>query len=116
MIDLCIVSYNTKYKLRRLLDCLHSDISDNVWRLYIADNGSADGTDVWWAEYAPEYKYEDFLFNDNIGYAAAANKLASMGEGDIIGILNADVWLTTNNVKQIQTAFDEDPNIAILGP
>ena len=54
--------------------------------------------------------------NENIGYAAACNQLASFGDGDIIGLLNSDVWLSTSDVISIQKTFDEHPEIAILGP
>jgi GT2 family glycosyltransferase len=53
--------------------------------------------------------------NDNIGYAKACNQLAIYGTGDIIGLLNADVWLNTAHVDTIQQRFDNG-DFHIYGP
>src|SRR5690606_28452746 len=59
---------------------------------------------------------KEIVFNTNIGYAAACNRLGAHSSGDIIGFLNADVWLTTEDVKKIQESFDNHPEMAIMGP
>ena len=115
-IDLCVISYNTKDKLRRMVDILHSDGREG-WNLYILDNMSTDGTQEWLTENQKRYDIK-YLRNqaDNVGYARACNFLARLGDGDIIGLLNADVWLYTKDIEQIQKTFDKNPNIDILGP
>ena len=120
MIDLCVINFNTINKLLRFHDQLFSlDLYDQ-WKhgpfnVYIADNGSTDAS-AKIVELRPPGKRYTFVQNENIGYSAAANQLVAMGTGDIIGILNADVWLTPSDVVQIQQSFDESPDIAILGP
>lgn len=117
MIDLCVVSHNTKDLLKRLLDTLWSDQDQyKDYNLYVADNGSTDGTQESLGEYAYMSVPGDLFFWDNIGYSAACNQLAAKGSGDIIGLLNADVWLTSSDVAAIQNVFDAAPHIAILGP
>lgn len=59
---------------------------------------------------------ENVFLNQNIGYARACNQLAAVGEGDIIGLLNSDIWLTTAQVDNIQWTFDNHPEVDILGP
>lgn len=121
MIDLCIVNYNTRSMLNRLLDRLHCDI-DTVpvsWKLHVSDNGSSD--DSWeWLERVAINESKYFLTsawkNENIGYSAACNLMAQKGESDIIGLLNADVWMTSSDVAKIQAIFDQNPDIHILGP
>lgn len=124
MIDLCIVSYNTQMDLNYLLTTLNArDLADAPYTLYIQDNGSEDGS----AEYVArlmEIRDDHGEFSslggvwlkDNVGYAAAANHLATYGSGDIIGILNSDVWLKPSDVMSIQAAFDQDPGMHIMGP
>lgn len=138
-IDLCIVNFNTNDCLQRFLDTLHSDGPkkdqwvegsewkiDPAWKLYIADNGSSDNSINWLAgtvfEQMPypdtqvHYWVEHVDFNQNIGYARACNHLASLGNSDIIALLNADVWMTTKDVRDIEEIFKQNPDIAILGP
>lgn len=109
-IDVCIINYNTESKLKRLISYLEPN--DAIYNLYIADNGSVDGS----VEYLKSCSLGDTEFNENIGYAAACNQLAAKGSGDIIGLLNADVWLTVNDLMTIQQSFDNNPGIGILGP
>ncbi|HJS83560.1 MAG TPA: glycosyltransferase [Nitrososphaera sp.] len=117
MIDLCVVNFQTKDKLERLLEVLHQDLKtyDPPWNLYIAENGSTDGSADFLAEEEWRYSIKHIDFNDNIGYANACNKLASYGSAPILGLLNADVWMTTGDVNRIARAF-ADPDVAILGP
>lgn len=118
MIDLCIVNYNSFYQLKRLLSWLEP-FSPKDFKIYIADNGSTDGAREALEPAKDFYKEKsdiDLVFNENIGYAAACNQLAAMGTGDIIGLLNADVWMTKDDITLIQKSFDDNPHIAILGP
>jgi len=120
MIDLCVVSYNTKEKLTRLYETLTQSMEIGLpfFRLLIADNGSKDGSvEHLKAMVAAGFLGEgDVFFNDNIGYARACNQLAARGESDIIGLLNSDIWFTHQDLAKIQTIFDENPEIHILGP
>jgi GT2 family glycosyltransferase len=118
MIDLCVVNYNTKDLLKRFLDSLHSDVNEQnkIWNLYISDNGSSDGSWPWIEENRTNYHITAGWNNDNIGYSAACNGMASYSSGDIICLLNADVWLTTSDLVSVQNIFDSNPDIHILGP
>lgn len=123
-IDLCVVAYNNCRELPRLLDHLNDGkyqaaLGNHInWTLSIADNDSTDGTrealkDIPWLETGVTPMV---LYNENIGYARACNQLAAIGDSEIIGFLNADVWLSSYDVMQIQDAFDSDRTISILGP
>jgi glycosyltransferase involved in cell wall biosynthesis len=114
-VDLLVVTYNTKDLLKRLLDTLHSDYEDNVWKLFIADNNSQDGTQEWLLANSGEYKIEELVFNENIGYSAAINDLAFRSSSEILCAVNADTWFTTKHVKQVIQSFDDTPNMAVCG-
>src|ERR1700758_2938148 len=102
-IDLCVVSFNNIKELPRLLDFLDSGSYPNKWdgqtnwNLFIADNDSSDGTREALKELL-QFQLTHFdpliFFNENIGYARACNQLAAQGTAEIIGFLNADVWLS----------------------
>ncbi len=118
MIDLCIVNYNTRPLLQRLLDCLHEDIVGNpkFWNLYIADNGSTDDTVEWLKDNDYKYQIDKVFVNANTGYSHACNTLAALGSSNIIGLLNADVWLNNKDVTNINNIFNNNSDIHILGP
>lgn len=118
MIDLCVVNYNTKPLLKRFLDSLHEDNHriPKMWNLYIADNGSTDGSSEWILDSAFKYEINVAVKNENIGYSAACNQLAFHSQSSIIGLLNSDVWMSSEDVFRINRIFEENPDIHILGP
>lgn len=118
MIDILVVSHNTKPLLKRLLDTLHSDnIGMPAWTLYITDNGSTDGSSEFLAnDVSAHYQVKAGWCTDNVGYSAACNHMARQSDSEILGFLNADVWLTTQDVRMIDEFFHTHPGAAIVGP
>lgn len=118
MIDLLVVSHNTQPLLERLLDTLHSDnIGMPAWTLYITDNGSTDGSAEFLAKkVSSKYQVKAGWCTENVGYAAACNHMAKESSSDILGLLNGDVWLTTQDVRKIEDFFATHPAAAIVGP
>jgi len=116
-IDLCVINFNTSDKLQRLCYELYkgaSNYGNELYELYVADNGSEDSSQEMLRTNPPQ-NISKIVYNDNIGYSGAANQLAAMGSSPILGILNADVWFTADNVAAIIGSF-EDPTVSILGP
>jgi GT2 family glycosyltransferase len=118
MIDLCIVNYNTRPMLQRMLDMLHGDLkyTKKLWTLNICDNGSVDDSWKWLESFKDKYFINKAWKNENVGYSAACNLMAANTDSDIICLLNADVWLTSEDVVKVQKIFDQNPDIHILGP
>jgi len=115
MIDICVINYNTVDKLERFLASINQS-NQLLWNLYVADNGSTDGSVEFLRENIDKYNITQGFFNENIGYAAASNQLASLGNSELLGIFNADVWLTPNYVQYIIDVFAAHPEMAIMGP
>lgn len=110
------MNYNTKDLLIRLLETLNSDYEPNIWKLYIADNGSTDGT----AEELDRrnfehYHVEDIFLNENIGYSAAINDMASRSNSEFLCAVNADTWFTTSHVKDVIKSFETHPKAGVIG-
>jgi GT2 family glycosyltransferase len=122
MIDLCIVNHNTRSQLQRLLDYLHSDVTspngalNKKWNLYITDNDSSDDFISWIRKSEEDYLIDRLYLKQNVGYSYACNYMASKSKGDIIALLNGDVWFTSSDISSIQDVFDQNPDIHILGP
>lgn len=122
MIDLCVVNYNTRPLLQRFLDTLHSDMYDpngalaKNWNLYITDNDSTDDFIPWLRQNEERYWINRTYLRQNIGYSAAINSMANFSGAEIIGILNGDVWMTSQDCLNIEKIFASNPDIHILGP
>lgn len=119
LVDLCVTNYNTSDKLQRLCFELFkgaSDMPSGLYNLMVADNGSTNDDSLEMLRTRPPQNISTIVYNDNIGYSAACNQLAAMGKAEIIGLLNSDVWLTSNDVLSICKTFNDHPEIAILGP
>lgn len=122
MIDLCVVNHNTRPQLQRFLDTLHSDIKSpngaltKNWNLFITDNDSSDDFIPWIRHNEEQYSIDRLFLRPNIGYSAAINMMASKSNSEIIGILNGDVWMSSQDCRDIQNIFNENPDIDILGP
>lgn len=116
MINLLAVNYNTQAKLQRLAETLRNSTTEDTrnYRLFIADNSSTDGSIEWIKQ--NEHLFDGIQFNENIGYARACNNLALEFPAEIMGFLNADVWLTNQDCVDIEDAFLAHPEIAVLGP
>lgn len=118
MIDLCVVTHNSLEHLKRLITKLRWDMPstcDRPWRLYISDNGSTDGTAEWLTKYGSDWYVDAFFLNENVGYAAACNQLAAVGDSEFLALLNDDVWLSSADVMSMERSFAET-GADILGP
>lgn len=122
-VDLCVVTYNNRFEIQRLLEEFYSSIHDvdprderDSWRIFIADNGSTDGTVEFLQAMDKFYFVDHVVFNDNIGYARACNHLASLGNADVIALLNADTWFTARDVQRLNRYLEDSSDVAIVGP
>lgn len=118
-VDLCIVNFNTGPLLRRLLKTLmvNGSLLSEHYNLFVSDNASHDGSiDMLRNMLEDVQNSVTIIENKNIGYARACNQLAAMGSGEIIGLLNADVWFTEQDILTIEKRFLNTPEVAVLGP
>lgn len=117
MIDLCVINYKTPLAINKFFQTLKPGYDTSLCKLYIMDNHSEDdsltviGREMSSGLFEGGFSPSEF----NFGYAYGANYLALQGEGNIIGILNADVWLTCKDVALIEDHMMRE-NIDILGP
>lgn len=115
-VDLLVVNYNTKALLERFLDTLHKDYEPDIWKLYITDNGSDDGSRQWLHENRGRY-YIDYTFlGENVGYSAAINHMSSISDSEYLCAVNADTYFTTAQVKAITDSMDSYPLCGVMGP
>ena len=110
--DIAIVSWNTRDELRRALASVRRHGGDR--RVVVVDNASTDGSPDMVREEFPEV--ELVAESENLGFAAGANRaFQAAGDADIL-LLNADVELTPGAVERLESALDEHPRAAAIGP
>jgi GT2 family glycosyltransferase len=112
--DLIIVNYNTK---KYLSLCLKS-IKDftgaaSNYRVWVIDNASQDGS----AAYIQSIPGIRRIFNrKNLGYGAACNQGILRGQGQYLVLLNSDIQVTPGWLPPLIKIFQDDPQIALVGP
>lgn len=114
VLDLCIVSYNVKDKMDRLLRSISKPELERV-NIHIVDNNSSDGSYDFLRSVQDEYGFS-LRRNPNIGYSAACNYMASLTDSALIGLLNSDIWFVDGAIDKIIESFDLHPEAAVIGP
>lgn len=98
-----LVTYNNADTLHPTLAALiaqDADFSAAVW-----DNASSDDS----AAIAEQYGLDVVRSADNLGYAAAHNRLIARSDADYILTLNPDVVMQPGFLAQMATALDANP-------
>jgi N-acetylglucosaminyl-diphospho-decaprenol L-rhamnosyltransferase len=113
-VDVGVVTWNTRdltvRALRRLLDTDQGA----VLRLLVHDNGSHDGTVEAIRELVPE---ADVVAGaDNLGFAAAVNRLFGRARAPWFLMLNSDAWPTAGAVGRLVAAAERHPRAAVVAP
>lgn len=113
-IDLLVVNYNTKDHLVRLINELGT--MNYRWKLYLADNGSTDGSTELIKESHEFILAEKVFLNENIGYARAINQMAAETDSKYLAAINADVWMRDRDVTDLVDFMEATPNLGVVGP
>ncbi|MDP5231155.1 MAG: glycosyltransferase family 2 protein [Cellulophaga sp.] len=111
-IAIVILNWNGKKLLEQFLPSI-IQYSENA-TIYVADNASTDHSISFVKEYYPEIKIIEN--NENGGYAKGYNDALKHVDSPIFCLLNSDVEVTENWLKPIETAFDNNSEVAIIQP
>lgn len=109
VIDLVVVSYRTPDDLESFLRS-YVDVEDEVASTLTICNVDPTSADLITTEVGNVIN-----FAGNVGYARACNWGAMEGNGEIIGLFNADTRLKPGVLAAVDRAF-EDPTVGIVGP
>jgi len=111
-----ILNYNSSAESIRLYSSI-KNISNNEFKILVLDNCSVDEDRM---ALAKNISREDLLFlNTNTGYAGGNNQGIKYGIGhnyDAILILNPDIIIRENSIKQLSQFLVNHPEYAAIGP
>jgi hypothetical protein len=117
VVEALIVSYETRELLHQALTTLEAHVpAPSVADLTIAvfDNGSRDGSADMVASQFPSVRL--IRSAENVGFAAANNRLAYTSEGTHVLLLNSDVVVIEDVVTPLLAALAADPTAVVAGP
>lgn len=110
-VDVVIVSYRTP---DLVLDCIESVVAASPRTITVVDNASGDGTVERVRSRHPDVRV---VANDrNLGYGAAANAGAAVGDGPVVLVLNGDTLVEPNAAGAFGEHFRRSPEAGLVGP
>ncbi len=110
-LSIITVSYDCRALLAQCLDSLQSNRSDIDLDLIVVDNGSTDGS----AEVARRPDVTLIELDRNAGFAAANNLAIPRARGRFLLFLNPDTVVPPGALRSLVEAFEERPEIGMLG-
>ena len=109
-----LVNYNAGDELRRALQSIADEMSEQPWEAVVVDNHSTDGS----ADIALEFQPRVSLIRngENVGFARGVNQgLAATGAPFVL-IMNPDCRLMAGAIAALRADLVLQPKCAIVGP
>jgi len=111
MFSIIIIKWNTRDILYK---CLKSLEKEKVDEIIVVDNASSDGSVEMLRKH---FKNVILIINPiNYGYAKAANIGIKNSMGDLILLLNSDIFIEKGTIKRIKLFMSNNPNVEIASP
>jgi GT2 family glycosyltransferase len=114
LVSISLVTYNG---MRWLDACLASALAQThpAIEFVVLDNASTDDTTARLVAFQREHANVRLIQSpENLGFAAAHNRNLALARGGFVCLLNQDIILDPDFLKQAVGAFDGDPNIAAV--
>ncbi len=113
-VSFIIVSWNAKKCLLEGIKSIYKTVRDNTCEIIVVDNASCDGSADAVISKFPEAKI--ILNNENLGFARANNIGIKQSTGRYICLMNSDVVVLEDCIRNLITFMDQHPNAGIAGP
>lgn len=109
-----ILNWNGKEYLKMFLDGVVRYSLDARTAIYVADNGSTDGSADWVAENQPRVRL--IRFKKNYGFAGGYNLALEKVEAKYFVLLNTDVEVTEGWLQPLVSYMNSNPDVASCQP
>jgi GT2 family glycosyltransferase len=109
-----IVNYNDYYRSKEAIQSIIGQTSGIKYQIYVIDNASSDGS----AErLASEFPSISMVFCDrNLGYGAANNLVIKRIDSEYHAVVNPDIVLKSNALKQLYDFMEQHHDVGICMP
>lgn len=112
-VAIVILNYNGKKYLERFLPAVQRSAYEAL-EIYVADNGSTDGSLSWLEKHHPDIRRIDLRRNH--GYAEGYNRALQQVVSDYYILLNSDVEVSPGWIDPIIQCLESDKTIAACQP
>lgn len=109
-----IVTYNNIKTIKKTLETLFEFTKDIDFKLYVVDNVSTDGTPEYIKENYPQV--EIIRMDKNIGFGAGHNAAIKKADSQYHAVINPDIVMIENAIKNMADYMDEHGDIGLLSP
>jgi GT2 family glycosyltransferase len=113
-IAIVILNWNGIGFLRRFLPYVTENTSSEQVEIWVADNGSTDGSMGFLREVFPEVRLLEF--DSNYGFAGGYNKALAEIKAEYYILLNSDVMVTPGWTEPLLRVMENDKSIAACMP
>jgi hypothetical protein len=114
LLSVIVVHYRSLRALPRCLESLARETTGLGAEVVVVDNDSRDGLASWLAREHPAARA---IVNDaNLGYATAVNQGISATRGEIILLMNPDVYLAPQALGTLRSYLEDHPRTALVAP
>lgn len=114
LLSVIVVHYRSLAALPRCLEALARETAGLETEVVVIDNDSRDGLAAWLAR---EYPAARALVNDaNLGYARAINQGIAATRGELILLMNPDVYLAPGALGTLRSYLEEHPRTGLVAP
>lgn len=109
-----ILNWNGRQLLEQFIPAASEFTISDEAELYVADNGSTDGSLAWLREHHPEVRILEL--GQNYGFAEGYNRAIGMVSEPYVLLLNSDVEVTEGWLNPLVKFLDENPDVAAVQP
>ncbi|MDD5071522.1 MAG: glycosyltransferase family 2 protein [Patescibacteria group bacterium] len=112
-LSIIIISWNVREKLRENLKALEQSRGGLDMEIFVVDNNSEDGSAEMVKKEFPEVKL--IANHDNLGFAKANNQAIKQASGDFILLLNPDMRVFPETLKNMADWMRQNKQATIAG-
>ena len=112
--SISIVTHNSEKHIGKLLDSLHTYLSDSDLSIYVVDNASTDNT----LRIIQEKNYNIQVLSNprNIGFGAGHNIVISQIHSKYHFCINPDIYIDTDVIGEMGKYLDQNEDVGLVVP
>lgn len=113
-LSVVVVNWNTRELLQECLEKIIAGVQKLDHEIIVIDNGSTDGSVEMVRTLFPSvHRVENA---ENIGFPRAVNQGIRGGVGELIALINSDVFISKDSLVELVEYLDENRAVAAVGP
>ena len=114
-LSIIITSYKNPQLLKVCLDSLKQCAQEGIsFEIIVADSATEEDSEMMMREDYPEVSF--FAFKDNVGFQALVKKGFEQSRGQYILMLNSDIIVNPDSVRELLSVIKADSSIGMVGP